>query len=47
MQATKCAVGGYRLVAGTAIPPLLLDDEEAVAVAVGLRTAANGTDTGI
>jgi predicted DNA-binding transcriptional regulator YafY len=41
------AVGGYRLVAGTAMPPLLLDDEEAVAVAVGLRTAANGTVTGI
>jgi predicted DNA-binding transcriptional regulator YafY len=29
------------------MPPLLLDDEEAVAVAVGLRTAANGTVTGI
>jgi predicted DNA-binding transcriptional regulator YafY len=33
---------GYRLGAGTALPPLLLDDEEAVAVAVGLRTAAAG-----
>ena len=32
------AVGGYRLVGGTAMPPLLLDDEEAVAIAVGLRT---------
>ena len=29
------------------LPPLLLDDEEAVAVAVGLRTAASGTVTGI
>jgi len=47
VQATMGAVGGYRLVAGTAMPPLLLDDEEAVAVAVGLRTAANGTVTGI
>lgn len=37
--------GGYRLEAGTAMPPLLLDDDEAVAVAVGLRTA--GTVTGI
>ncbi len=37
--------GGYRLAAGTAMPPLLLDDDEAVAVAVGLRTA--GTVTGI
>jgi len=35
-------VAGYRLGAGTALPPLLLDDEEAVAVAVGLRTAAAG-----
>jgi predicted DNA-binding transcriptional regulator YafY len=34
------AGGGYRLVAGTAMPPLLLDDEEAVAIAVGLRAAA-------
>jgi predicted DNA-binding transcriptional regulator YafY len=39
--------GGYRLAAGTAMPPLLLDDEEAVAVAVGLRTAAAGAVTGI
>ncbi len=37
--------GGYRLAAGAAMPPLLLDDDEAVAVAVGLRTA--GTVTGI
>jgi predicted DNA-binding transcriptional regulator YafY len=47
VQATMGAAGGYRLVAGTAMPPLLLDDEEAIAVAVGLRTAANGTVTGI
>ncbi|MQA08002.1 MAG: WYL domain-containing protein [Pseudonocardiaceae bacterium] len=40
-------VSGYRLGAGSAMPPLLLDDEEAVAVAVGLRTAASGTVTGI
>ncbi|MFC5288387.1 helix-turn-helix transcriptional regulator [Actinokineospora guangxiensis] len=39
--------GGYRLGAGAALPPLLLDDEEAVAVAVGLRTAAGGTVSGI
>lgn len=37
--------GGYRLAAGAAMPPLLLDDDEAVAVAIGLRTA--GTVTGI
>ncbi len=39
--------GGYRLQAGTAMPPLLLDDEEAVAIAVGLRTAAGASITGI
>ncbi|MFT4284528.1 MAG: YafY family protein [Protaetiibacter sp.] len=32
--------GGYRLVAGTSMPPLLLEDDEAVAVALGLRTIA-------
>ncbi|HEV2782955.1 MAG TPA: YafY family protein [Actinophytocola sp.] len=40
VQATMGADGGYRLGAGAAMPPLLLDDEEAVAIAVGLRTAA-------
>ncbi len=39
--------GGYRLAAGTALPPLLLDDEEAIAIAVGLRTAARTSVTGI
>ena len=39
--------GGYQLRAGTAIPPLLLDDEEAIAIAVGLRTAARASVTGI
>ena len=39
--------GGYRLGAGTTLPPLLLDDDEAVALAVGLRTAAGGRVTGI
>ncbi|GAB3809278.1 helix-turn-helix transcriptional regulator [Micromonospora zhanjiangensis] len=38
---------GYRLGAGTRLPPLLLDEEEAVAVAIALRTAASGTVTGI
>jgi predicted DNA-binding transcriptional regulator YafY len=47
VQATMGAVGGYRLVAGTAMPPLLLDDEEAVAIAVGLRTAASHAVAGI
>lgn len=39
--------GGYRLRAGTAMPPLLLDEEEAIAIAVGLRTAARSAVTGI
>jgi predicted DNA-binding transcriptional regulator YafY len=39
--------GGYRLAAGAALPPLLLDDEEAIAIAVGLRTAARASVTGI
>ncbi|MFC4564532.1 helix-turn-helix transcriptional regulator [Nocardiopsis mangrovi] len=39
--------GGYTLAPGAVLPPLLLDDEEAVAVAVGLRTAAGGAVTGI
>jgi len=39
--------GGYRLRAGSAMPPLLLDDEEAIAIAVGLRTATRASVTGI
>src|SRR6266852_1803753 len=39
--------GGYRLGMGAALPPLLLDDDEAVAVAIGLRTAAGGAVAGI
>jgi predicted DNA-binding transcriptional regulator YafY len=47
VHGTRGAIGGYRLGAGSALPPLLLDDEEAVAVAVGLRTAAGGSVAGI
>ncbi|MFI6217526.1 YafY family protein [Nocardia brasiliensis] len=47
VHATPGVAGGYRLGAGSALPPLLLDDDEAVAVAVGLATAANGAVTGI
>jgi predicted DNA-binding transcriptional regulator YafY len=36
--------GGYQLVSGTALPPLVVDDEEAVALAVGLRLATQGAD---
>ena len=47
VRATMGSIGGYRLVAGTAMPPLLLDDEEAVAIAVGLRAAAAHAVDGI
>ncbi len=47
VEATMGAEGGYRLVAGSALPPLLLDDEEAVAITIGLRTAAGQTVAGI
>ena len=36
--------GGYQLASGTALPPLVVDDDEAVALAVGLRLATQGAD---
>jgi predicted DNA-binding transcriptional regulator YafY len=47
VNASRGVAGGYQLQAGSALPPLLLDDEEAVAIAVGLRTAAGGAVDGI
>src|SRR5215471_6905940 len=47
VDARPGVAGGYRLGTGGALPPLLLDDEEAVAVAIGLRTAASGSIAGI
>ncbi|MGK5681202.1 helix-turn-helix transcriptional regulator [Actinoplanes sp. URMC 104] len=44
VDASRGVAGGYQLQAGAAVPPLLLDDEEAVAIAVGLRTAVAGFD---
>jgi len=46
VNAAPGAGGGYQLGAGRALPPLLLDDEEAVAIAVSLRLAAGGTVAG-
>jgi predicted DNA-binding transcriptional regulator YafY len=46
VNATQGAGGGYQLGAGRALPPLLLDDEEAIATAVSLRLAAGGTVAG-
>jgi predicted DNA-binding transcriptional regulator YafY len=47
VHAVRGVAGGYQLQAGAAMPPLLLDDEEAVAIVVGLRAAAGGMVEGI
>jgi predicted DNA-binding transcriptional regulator YafY len=47
VDAQRGVDGGYQLAAGAAMPPLLLDDEEAVALAIGLRTAAQASIAGI
>jgi predicted DNA-binding transcriptional regulator YafY len=39
--------GGYRFRAGSAMPPLLLDEDESIAIAVGLRTAASASVAGV
>jgi predicted DNA-binding transcriptional regulator YafY len=39
--------GGYRLAAGAALPPLVLDDDEAVALTLGLQAAASGAVAGM
>ena len=47
VDSTSGRYGGYRLATGTHVPPLILDDEEAVAVAIGLRHAAEAAVSGI
>lgn len=47
VDANRGVAGGYQLRSGTAMPPLLLDDDEAVAIALGLRSAAGGAVDGI
>lgn len=47
VHASKGRGGGYQLGAGAAMPPLLLDPDEAVAIAVCLRLAAGGTVAGV
>jgi len=47
VQAQRGVTGGYQLAAGAALPPLLVDDEEAVALAVGLQAAAESPVEGI
>ena len=46
VEAVSGRFGGYELAPGGALPPLLLDDDEAVAVALGLRAAAGGSVPG-
>ena len=47
VDATPGVGGGYRLAAGSHLPPLVLDDDEAVTIAVGLRAAAGTAVAGI
>jgi predicted DNA-binding transcriptional regulator YafY len=47
VDATTGVAGGYRLAAGAHLPPLLLDDDEAVAIAVGLRAATTSSVEGM
>ena len=47
VDATPGGDGGYRLAVGAHLPPLVFDDDEAVAVALGLRAAAGAAIGGI
>jgi len=47
VEARRGVDGGYQLAAGAALPPLVIDDEEAVALAVGLQAAADNAVEGI
>ncbi len=47
VDAVRGVAGGYQLRAGGQLPPLLLEDDEAVAIAVALHTAASGAVAGL
>ena len=47
VEAQRGVDGGYQLAPGAALPPLVVDDEEAVALVVGLQAAAQGAVAGI
>lgn len=47
VDAVRGVAGGYQLRAGGSLPPLLLEDEEAVAIAVSLHQAAGGATPGL
>ncbi|MEU4517336.1 YafY family protein [Amycolatopsis sp. NPDC024027] len=46
VEAIPGVAGGYRLSAGTSVPPLQLDDDEAVAIVIALRTATGSASLG-
>jgi len=47
VEASRGVDGGYQLAVGAALPPLVVDDEEAVALAVGMQAATQGAVAGI
>jgi predicted DNA-binding transcriptional regulator YafY len=47
VRATRGVEGGYQLAAGAALPPLVVDDDEAVALAVGMQAATQGAIAGM
>ena len=47
MESSSGVAGGYALGVGASLPPLLLEDDEALAVTLGLRTATMGSVAGI
>src|ERR687884_1142399 len=46
VEAQRGVDGGYQLAPGAALPPLVLEDDEAVALAIGLQTAAQSAVAG-
>jgi predicted DNA-binding transcriptional regulator YafY len=47
VDSVRGIAGGYQLRAGGSMPPLLFEDDEAVAIAVALRTTASGAVSGL
>jgi predicted DNA-binding transcriptional regulator YafY len=47
VEAQRGVEGGYQLAAGAALPPLVIDDEEAVALVLGLQAAAQNAVEGM
>jgi predicted DNA-binding transcriptional regulator YafY len=47
VDAHRGTEGGYQLAAGATLPPLVVDDDEAVALAVGMQAVAQGAVPGI